>query len=92
MLSIALKNLLDALFGAADGDWALIGGHAANLYRREIRTTVDVDILVPQVTASATGPLPRTAERLRVHPPKAPAPTRSGRARRCSPPNPRSRT
>ena len=65
MLSIALKDLLDTLFGAADGDWALIGGHAANLYRREIRTTVDVDILVPQMTASATGPLPRTAERLR---------------------------
>ena len=65
MLSIALKDVLDSLFGTADGDWALIGGHAANLYRREIRTTVDVDILVPQVSANTLGPLPRAAERLR---------------------------
>ena len=65
MLSIALKDLLDQLFGAADGDWALIGGHAANLYRREIRTTVDVDILVPPALVGALGPLPGTADRLR---------------------------
>ena len=65
MLTIALKDLLDDLFDDEDGEWALIGGHAANLYRREIRTTVDVDILVPPVSVGALGPLPRVAERLR---------------------------
>lgn len=35
---------LHALFG--DGpDWAVVGGHAANLYRRDARATVDTDIL-----------------------------------------------
>lgn len=65
MLTGALKDLLDGIFGDAVGAWALMGGHAANLYRREIRTTVDVDILVPDVSVGALGPVPRAVERLR---------------------------
>lgn len=64
MLTRALKELLDDLFQDIDGDWALMGGHAANLYRREIRTTVDVDIVVPRVTVGTDEPLSSTARRL----------------------------
>ena len=64
MLSAPLNELLDGLFRGADGDWALIGGHAANLYRREIRTTVDVDVLVMRVAVGTDQPLSGIAERL----------------------------
>ena len=64
MLSVALKELLDDLFGDADPGWALIGGHAANLYRREIRATLDVDIVVAQVAAGKDEPLSSAAKRL----------------------------
>lgn len=39
---LALRSLL-AQRGA---DWAVLGGHAANLYRSEVRGTKDVDVLV----------------------------------------------
>ena len=45
MIDNSLAVHLHALFG--DGaDWAVVGGHAANLYRRDARATVDVDVLV----------------------------------------------
>ena len=45
MIDESLAAHLHAVFG--DGrDWAVVGGHAANLYRRDARATVDTDILV----------------------------------------------
>ncbi|MDE0008222.1 MAG: hypothetical protein F4Y86_07195 [Gammaproteobacteria bacterium] len=45
MLDEALARYLHELFGTSS-DWAVIGGHAANLYRTETRATVDTDVLV----------------------------------------------
>lgn len=45
MIDEALASYLHAFFGTAS-DWAVIGGHAANLYRAEARATVDTDVLV----------------------------------------------
>ena len=39
---LALRSLLDR----RGVDWAVLGGHAANLYRSEVRGTKDVDVLV----------------------------------------------
>ena len=45
MIDEGLAAHLHALFG--DGDnWAVVGGHAANLYRRDARVTVDTDVLI----------------------------------------------
>ena len=38
----ALANI----FGRCGVPWAVVGAHAANFYRRDIRTTLDVDVLV----------------------------------------------
>ena len=44
MIDESLAAHLNAVFG--DGsDWAVVGGHAANLYRHDARATVDTDIL-----------------------------------------------
>ena len=45
MIDESLAAHLHALFGDGD-DWAVVGGHAANLYRRDARATVDTDVLV----------------------------------------------
>lgn len=45
MIDRELALHLHALFGD-EPDWAVIGGHAANLYRSEMRATVDTDVLV----------------------------------------------
>lgn len=45
MIDEALARYLHKLFGTVP-DWAVIGGHAANLYRTEARATVDTDVLV----------------------------------------------
>ena len=45
MLDEILAAHLHAVFGEG-GDWAVVGGHAANLYRHDARATVDTDILV----------------------------------------------
>ena len=45
MIDEALAQYLHEFFGTAS-DWAVIGGHAANLYRTETRATVDTDVLV----------------------------------------------
>lgn len=45
MINRLMVELLDDLFGA-DSGWALAGAHAANVYRRELRFTKDVDLLV----------------------------------------------
>ncbi|MDE0036505.1 MAG: hypothetical protein OXU77_02965 [Gammaproteobacteria bacterium] len=34
------------IFRRCDVPWAVVGAHAANFYRRDIRTTLDVDVLV----------------------------------------------
>ena len=39
-------NALAAVFDAMDTDWAVIGGHAANIYRDEPRLTGDVDLML----------------------------------------------
>lgn len=48
---------LDALLTPQDIRWAVLGAHAANLYRDEVRATQDVDVLaaltVPKMTAFA---------------------------------------
>ncbi len=45
MIDESLAAQLQALFG--DGmDWAVVGGNAANLYRRDARATVDTDVLI----------------------------------------------
>ena len=45
MIDGSLAAHLCALFGDSD-DWAVVGGNAANLYRRDARATVDTDVLV----------------------------------------------
>ena len=45
MIDESLAAHLRALFGDGD-DWAVAGDHAANLYRRDARATVDTDVLV----------------------------------------------
>ena len=45
MIDESLAAHLHAVFGDG-GDWAVVGGHAANLYRHDVRATVDTDILV----------------------------------------------
>jgi len=45
MIDKRLAEFLDALFGA-DSGWSVVGAHAANVYRREPRFTLDVDLLV----------------------------------------------
>ena len=43
MIDESLAAHLHAVFGEGS-DWAVVGGHAANLYRHDARTTVDTDI------------------------------------------------
>ena len=45
MIDEILAAHLHAVFGEG-ADWAVVGGHAANLYRHDARATVDTDILV----------------------------------------------
>ncbi len=45
MIDRCVAKFLDELFGAGSG-WSVVGGHAANVYRRESRFTMDVDLLV----------------------------------------------
>ena len=45
MIDESLAAHLHAVFGEG-GDWAVVGGHAANLYRHDARATVDTDILI----------------------------------------------
>ena len=45
MIDESLAAHLHALFGDGD-DWAVVGGNAANLYRRDARVTVDTDVLI----------------------------------------------
>lgn len=45
MIDARMVELLDDLFGA-DSGWAVAGAHAANVYRRELRFTKDLDLLV----------------------------------------------
>ena len=45
MIDESLAAHLHALF-AETTDWAVVGGHAANLYRHDARATVDTHILV----------------------------------------------
>ena len=45
MIDGSLAAFLDGLFGV-DAGWSVVGGHAANVYRRESRFTMDVDLLV----------------------------------------------
>ena len=45
MIDESLAAHLHALFDDGD-DWAVAGDHAANLYRRDARATVDTDVLV----------------------------------------------
>lgn len=45
MIDGSLAGFLDELFGV-DAGWSVVGGHAANVYRRESRFTMDVDLLV----------------------------------------------
>lgn len=39
-------SVLRSLLDQRGVDWAVLGGHAANLYRSEVRGTKDVDVLV----------------------------------------------
>ena len=39
-------EMLDNVFGQHDAAWAVVGGVAANIHRDEVRTTMDLDILV----------------------------------------------
>ena len=45
MIDKSLAEFLDGLFGR-DSGWSVVGAHAANIYRREPRFTLDVDLLV----------------------------------------------
>lgn len=45
MIDKSLAEFLDGLFGRDPG-WSVVGAHAANVYRREPRFTLDVDLLV----------------------------------------------
>ena len=45
MIDRSVAEFLDGLFGAKAG-WSVVGAHAANIYRREPRLTMDVDLLV----------------------------------------------
>ena len=45
MIDEPLAAHLHALLGDGD-DWAVVGGHAANLYRLDARNTLDTDILI----------------------------------------------
>lgn len=45
MIDESLAGHLHSVFGEGR-DWAVVGGHAANLYRHDARATVDTDILV----------------------------------------------
>lgn len=51
MIERSVAAFLDGLFGE-DGRWSVVGGHAANVYRRESRFTMDVDLLVALGTQS----------------------------------------
>lgn len=43
---------LSSFLAARDLPWALVGGHAANIYRDELRLTTDYDVLVSLGSAS----------------------------------------
>ena len=45
MIDKSLAEFLDGLFGRDPG-WSVVGAHAANVYRREPRFTMDIDLLV----------------------------------------------
>ena len=45
MIDRRVAEHLDLVFGGR-ADWAVVGGHAANLYRAEARFTVDTDVLI----------------------------------------------
>ena len=45
MIDRLVAEHLNLVFGGR-ADWAVVGGHAANLYRAEARFTVDTDVLV----------------------------------------------
>ena len=46
-MSIAeVLERMDALLAPGGTQWAVLGAHAANLYRTEVRNTTDVDVLV----------------------------------------------
>ena len=51
MIDCSVAMFLDELFGT-DCRWSVVGGHAANVYRRESRLTMDVDLLVALGTRS----------------------------------------
>ena len=42
------------IFRRCGTPWAIVGAHAANFYRRDIRTTLDVDVLVSLGTKQMT--------------------------------------
>ena len=45
MIDRRVAEHLHLVFGGRE-DWAVVGGHAANLYRAEARFTVDTDVLI----------------------------------------------
>ena len=47
MIDRRVAEHLNLVFGGR-ADWAVVGGHAANLYRAEARFTVDTDVLISQ--------------------------------------------
>ena len=51
---LALRSLLDQ----RGADWAILGGHAANLYRGEVRGTTDVDVLVSMTAQDLSALVP----------------------------------
>ena len=58
MTIVGTLSALSLLLDRQGAQWAVLGGHAANLYRREVRGTKDVDVLVSMSVESLAALVP----------------------------------